>query len=82
MAQYEFQLIAGDGSQLRREMYSLADPRTAWDHVFLMADKSAPPGSKVRVFDDRGGVVIGVGVATATALARMRNRGLPSAPTL
>jgi hypothetical protein len=75
MAQYEFQLIAGDGSQLRREMYSLADPRTAWDHVFSMAETSAP-GSKVRVFDDSGGVVIGVGVATATALARMRERAV------
>jgi hypothetical protein len=72
MAEYEFQIIGGDGSRLWHERFSLADPSNAWERVFALAKSRGAPGSEVRVLDHRGEIVIGVGVATAAEMVRMR----------
>jgi hypothetical protein len=74
-AQYEFQLISADGSLLRQERRSPSDLRTVWERVFVLATAADPPGSQVRVLDERGGIIIGIGAVTAATLAKLRVRG-------
>ena len=42
----------------------------------MFATSCGPPGSEIRVLDERGEIVIGIGVRTASALAGLRARAV------
>lgn len=73
MPYYDFCLIGGDGSRLSRERYSAADLDTVWGRVFRMAERESRPGKQIRVLDDQGRIVIGIG-AIAASLSAQRAR--------
>ena len=73
MARYAFQLIDGDGRRLSQERGALSDLKTIWERVFMLATYG-PPGSQIRVLDERGEIVIGIGAVTAAALANLQSR--------
>jgi hypothetical protein len=68
---YEFCLIGGDGSRLSRERHRAADFEIVWARVFRMAELDSKKGKQIRVLDDRGRIVIGIG-AMAAALSAER----------
>jgi hypothetical protein len=72
---YEFCLIGGDGSRLSHERHSAADLETVWGRVFRMAALESKPGKQIRVLDDQGRIVIGIG-AMAAALSAQRARAV------
>jgi hypothetical protein len=73
MPYYEFCLIGGDGSRLSRERYPAADLDSVWGRVFRMAEREGKPGKQIRVLDDQGRIVIGIG-AIAASLSAQRAR--------
>ena len=75
MPYYEFCLIGGDGSRLSRERHRAADLETVWARVFRMAELDNKKGKQIRVLDDRGRIVIGIG-AMAAALSAERARAV------
>jgi hypothetical protein len=72
---YEFCLIGGDGSRLSRERHPAADLDTVWGRVFRMAELEGKQGKQIRVLDDQGRIVIGIG-AMAAALSAKRARAV------
>jgi hypothetical protein len=72
---YEFCLIAGDGGRLRHERRLAADLDTIWGRVFRMAELESEVGTQIRVLDEEGRIVIGIG-AIAAALSAQRFRAL------
>jgi hypothetical protein len=72
---YEFCLIGGDGSRLSRERHPAADLDTVWGRVFCMAELEGKQGKQIRVLDDQGRIVIGIG-AIAAALSAERARAV------
>jgi hypothetical protein len=72
---YEFCLIGGDGSRLSRECHPAADLETVWARVFRMAELDGKRGKQIRVLDDQGRIVIGIG-AMAAALSAERARAV------
>ena len=75
MPYYEFCLIGGDGSRLSRERHPAADLDTVWGRVFCMAELEGKQGKQIRVLDDQGRIVIGIG-AIAAALSAERARAV------
>jgi hypothetical protein len=75
MAYYEFCLIGGDGSRLSCERYPAADLDSVWGRVFRMAELESKRGKQIRVLDDQGRIVIGIG-AMAAALFAERARAV------
>jgi hypothetical protein len=67
---YEFCLIGGDGARLRRERHLASDLETVWDLVFRMAEFESERGRQIRVLDDQGRIVIGIGATAATLSAQ------------
>lgn len=81
MPYYEFCLIARDGGRLSGERHLAADLDTVWVRVFHMAELESAQGRQIRVLDDQGKVVIGIG-ANAAALFRLNDSvGSGAAPT-
>jgi hypothetical protein len=74
MPHYEFVVIVGDGRRERQERYCgmEADMRAAWEHVYEIAQNCQETNAGIRVFDERGDIVIAIGAATAASLAKMR----------
>jgi hypothetical protein len=72
---YEFCLIGGDGSRLSHERHPAADLETVWGRVFRMAELEGRRGKQIRVLDDQGRIVIGIG-AMAAALSAERARAV------
>jgi hypothetical protein len=72
---YEFCLIGGDGGSLRRERHMADDLNTVWARIFRMAALESRSGRQIRVLDDEGRIVIGIG-ANAAALSAERFRAL------
>ena len=75
MPYYEFRLIGGDGGWLRRERHLAADLDTVWRRIFRMAELEPGRGRQIRVLDDEGLIVVGIG-ANAAALSAQRFRAL------
>ena len=65
---YDFELSVDDTPVSRHSIY-LRDLKSAWPHVALMAS-GAQRGSKIRVLDKDGRIVILTGVAAARLLSR------------
>jgi hypothetical protein len=74
---YEFCLIGGDGQRVSRERRLAADLDAVWGQVFRMAELESKRGRQIRVLDNQGGIVIGIGANAAVLSARARaSRGL------
>ena len=70
MPYFEFCLIGGDGLRLSRERHLASDPETVWERVFQMAEFESERGKQIRVLDDQGRIVIGIGAKAATLSAQ------------
>jgi hypothetical protein len=70
VAHYEFCLVGGDGLWLSRERHPASDIETVWGRVFRMAELESTRGKHIRVLDDEGRIVIGIGAIAATLSAR------------
>lgn len=77
MPYYDFCLIGGDGVRLRRERHVASDFKTVWGFVFRMAESQR--GNGIRVLDDQGRIVIGLG-ANAAMLSAQHLRTLRDRP--
>lgn len=75
MPDYEFCLIGRDGSRLFRERHPAADLESVWGRVFRIAELNSKQGKQIRVLDDQGRIVIGIG-AMAAALSAERARAV------
>jgi len=72
---YEFCLLADEGGRLSRERHLAADLDTVSGRVFGMAELESERGWQIRVIDNQGKIVIGIG-ANAAGLSAQRFRAL------
>ena len=70
MQLYDFEVVL-DGSVVAIERaVALPDGRAAWSEIVRLARLHDEPGSRIRVKDESGGIVILTGVASALRVAR------------
>jgi hypothetical protein len=68
---YDFEVLR-DGTVVAAERaVLLPDPRAAWPEVARLARRHDEPGSKIRVKDENGRIVILTGVASVLRHARV-----------
>jgi hypothetical protein len=69
MENYEFRLVGGDGSPLRREFHALDNEESLWSGILAFAHADRGATKQIQALDSEGGIVIGIGVKAAARLA-------------